>query len=218
MDLGPNGLSSVYLRNSGMPILDLTVRYKASNLLLGAGANYKSLLPRLTDTKANGVHKSDTKITSLAAMGFVKISMQDFTIKAQGVYGQNMTDLIMIGGYAVSDTSKDGFATEYTNIKTMSAWADLVYGKELQFALFAGYTENLGADDPIVGAYYSRGRDIANVLRISPRAQYTAGKIRFAAELEYTSAAYGTPDSKGVVKNAKSVGNLRVLLGTYLFF
>ena len=38
-----------------------------------------------------------------------------------------------------------------------------------------------------------------------------------AAEIEYTAAAYGTPNSKGVVKNTTTVGNLRFLYGFYLF-
>jgi hypothetical protein len=84
----------------------------------------------------------------------------------------------MLGGYAVSDVTTDGnnFATEYTNIATLSAWADLVYGKKIQFGLFAGYTENLGADKDIVGAYYSRGMDIASVMRLSPRLIFNQNK------------------------------------------
>ena len=135
-------------------------------------------------------------------MGFAKIVFNDLTIKAEGIYAENATDLLMLGGYAISDTTLDGngFASEYTGIKTLSAWAELIYGKALQFGLFAGYTKNLGADDNIEGTYYSRGKDIANVMRISPRVQYSIDKTRFALEFEYTTADYGTPDLKGVVK------------------
>ena len=124
----------------------------------------------------------------------------------------------MLGGYAVSEVDDNGFAKEYTNIKTMSGWTDIVYGKDLQFGLFTAYTKNLGADDNIVGANYSRGSNIASVIRISPRVQYSVAKTRYAAELEYTAADYGTPDEKGVVENTTSVANVRLLFGVYLFF
>ena len=55
-------------------------------------------------------------------------------------------------------------------------------------------------------------------MRISPRVVINRGKFRFGAEVEYTSAAYGTPDSKGVVQNTTTVGNLRFIIATFLFF
>ena len=218
---GPIGPSSSYLRNSSMPIMNVTIKYKTKSLVVGAGANYKTLLPRLQDiSTSEEKYIADSKISSMSAMAFAKVVINDFTIKAEGVYSENSTDLLMLGGYAVSDTTLDanGFATEYTNIKTMSAWTEFIYGKALQFGLFAGYTKNLGANDNIVGVYYSLGKDIASVMRISPRVQYSVGKTRFAVEVEYTAADYGTPDIKGVVKNTTSVANLRLLLSAYLFF
>jgi len=218
---GPLGPSSSYLRNSSMPVMDVTMKYKTKSLVVGAGANYKTLLPRLHDiSTSEEKYITDSKISSMSAMGFAKVVINDFVIKSEVIYGENLTDLLMLGGYAVSDTTLDanGFATEYTNIKTMSTWAELSYGKALQFGLFAGYTKNLGADDNIVGTYYVLGQDIASVMRVSPRVQYSVGKIRFALEVEYTAADYGTPDIKGVVKNTTSVANLRLLFGAFLFF
>jgi len=221
LSTGPIGSSSSYLRNSGSPILNLTMKYKLKSFLVGAGVNHKTLLPRLEETNASGEkYKTDTKVSSTSAMGFAKVVFNDFTIKAEGVYAENATDLLMLGGYAVSDTTLDGngFVSGYTGIKTLSAWTELIYGKALQFGIFAGYTKNLGAADDIKGSYYSRGKDIANVMRISPRVQYSIGKTRFALEFEYTSADYGTPDLKGVVENATTVANMRLLFAAYLFF
>lgn len=219
---GPDGGSCAYLRQSSIPMLDLSIKYLADNVVFGAGANYKTLLPLLLDTRMVGdieeKYKAETKISSLSAMGFAKLTIDNLVIKAEGIYGENVTDLLMLGGYAVSKLDNKGFASEYTNIKTISGWTDLVWGKELQFGLFAAYTENLGADDNIVGPYYSRGFNIANVMRVSPRVLYSVGQTRYGAEVEYTTAAYGTPDTKGVVKNTKTAANLRFLFGVYLFF
>jgi hypothetical protein len=216
---GPEGPNCSYLRNSGVPVLDLTLKYISKNMVLGAGINYKTLLPRLSDADSNEVlYKTDIKISGLSTIAFAKFVFGDFIIKAEGTLGENLTDLLMLGGYAESKVNNMGFVTEYTPIKTMSTWADLVYGKDLQFGLFTGYTKNLGSDDTIVGTNYSRGSNIASVMRISPRLQYQIGKTRFAGELEYTSASYGTPDNKGEVKNTTSVDNIRLVLATYLFF
>jgi hypothetical protein len=218
---GPAGGSSDYLRNAGLPILNVTAKYKVEALVAGAGVTYKTLRPRIENEDfLFRTYKTDVDISSFAGMAFCKIVMDELTLKAEGIYSQNSTDLLMLGGYAVSDVTTDGnnFATEYTNIATLSAWADLVYGKKIQFGLFAGYTENLGADKDIVGAYYSRGMDIASVMRLSPRLIFNQNKTRFAVELEYTAAAYGTANSKGKVENTTSVANLRLLCGAYLFF
>ena len=217
---GPNSTSSTYLRNSGLPILDLTVKFKSKVVVAGAGANYKTLRPLLHDQTTGGQkYVTDKKISSFSTMAFVKVVIKDLALKAEGIYGENLTDLIMLGGYGVSKIGSNGFVTEYANIKTMSAWAEAVYGKALQFGLFTGYTKNLGADKDIIGGmYYSRGSNIASVIRVAPRAQYSIGKTRSAVEIEYTSAAYGAPNSKGVVKNTTSVANLRMLFGFYLFF
>jgi len=212
---GPAGGSSSYLRNSAMPILDVTAKYLSKTITAGAGVNYKTLKPRISSR--NG-YDTDETVGSYAAMGFFKFAGEGFTLKAEGVYGQNLTDLLMLGGYAVKDTGDAKGIDSYTNINTFSVWTDITTGKKVVYGLFAGYTENLGADDDVMGAYYSRGSNIASVMRISPRVIYNAGKTRYAAELDYTTADYGTPDAEGIVKNTESVSNIRLLLAAYLFF
>ncbi len=55
-------------------------------------------------------------------------------------------------------------------------------------------------------------------MRIAPRVQYRFGSTQLAGEIEYTTAAYGTPNIKGEVENTTTVSNLRLLIGTYIFF
>jgi hypothetical protein len=212
---GPSGTSSVYLRNSGIPILNFNFKYKSGNNVAGVGVNFLSLQPRLVTEKK---YKTNQKINSLSFVGFGKFVFDPLTIKLHGIYGENLTDLTLLGGYAVKNKIAATGEEEYTNLKTISLWSEIIYGKELAVALFAGYTENLGAPDDIVGAYYSRGNNIKSVLRVSPRVQYKVGNVQFAAEVEYTSAAYGTPDIKGKVINTKNVQNIRTLISSYLFF
>ncbi len=219
MNFGPNEASTSYLRNSALPIMDFTIKYKSNNVVFGGGVNFKKLHPRLQNTDGPDVYRADAEINSASLIGFAKIAKNKVSWKVEGIYGGNLTDLVMLGGYAVKDTSDLGFESEYTNIKTFSAWTELAYGNDLQVALFSGYTENLGADDNIIdNTFYSRGSNIAYVMRFSPRIQYKVGKALYGVEVEYTVAEYGTPDLKGVVQNGEAVGNLRILFASYLYF
>lgn len=127
---------------------------------------------------------------------------------------------MMLGGYAVKETNSADGQEEYIGIKVVSGWGELIYGKEIEFALFGAYSKNLGADDNVSGAYYGRATNIDNLIRISPRIQFNSGKSRISTELEYTSAAYGKNDNsnKGKIINSKNISNLRLLLAVYYFF
>jgi hypothetical protein len=91
-------------------------------------------------------------------------------------------------------------------------------GTAWQAGLFAGYSKNLGSHQGIDTRIYSRGRDIDELYRFSPRLVYNVGKMRFAGEVELTAASYGTPDAFGKVRDAGFVRNLRLLLAAYYFF
>jgi hypothetical protein len=134
--------------------------------------------------------------------------------------GENQYDALQIGGYGI--TSVDPFTgkEEYAPWQVMSMFTDMQYGKKFKIGLFAGFTKNNGAKEDIVGTYFVRGANIDNVLRVSPRIIFQQGKTRFAAEFEYTAAAYGDIDGADKMKviNTKSVSNLRILLAAYLFF
>ncbi len=211
--------SSIFLRNSNLPMAHLQIRYKPDfgDHLLGVGGGFKSLVPELK-TKKN--YKTGETINSLSAVAFAKLKFDDITFKLNGSFAQNATDLMMIGGYAVKsvvDTAKD--LKIYTNINTGSVWTDIhTNGKEFTAGIFAGYTKNFGSQDLINGKYYSRAKNIGYIYRISPRFVYYLGRMQFASELEYTLAAYGSVDDHGKVFDTKNVPNLRVLLAAILTF
>jgi hypothetical protein len=236
----PGGSAS--LRNSPIPDLHAQFQYETKNqeakreLLAGAGIGYKALKPLTNTEKGTNKFKTDKTVGGVSAMVFMKMKMSDYTFKFQGVYGQNLFDLTMLGGYGVktvSDTTRN--TVTYTPFNTLALWTEGIWNTgRWQFALWAGYTKNLGARDSV--AYYSnkvsgtdatiRGGDIKNVWRISPRVMLTAGKISFAVETEYTTAAYARKDSggilfrnsKGEITSSKNISNLRALFSTILRF
>lgn len=212
---GPAGTTSDYLRNSVVPILNFNLKYLSDKFVAGAGVNFMSLTPRIVTV--NG-HATDEKVNGISAMAFAKIAADEFTIKAEGVYGENLNDLLMLGGYAVSSFDLTTAKEEYMPTKTLSAWVDISGGADVKFGLFAGYTKNLGTDDTVMGGIYARGATIESIFRVSPRIIYRMGNVQFAGEVEYTSAAYGLPNNKLEVEDTTSVSNLRLLCAAYLFF
>jgi hypothetical protein len=212
---GPSGYSSAYMRNAGIPGAHLQLQYKQPGFIAGAGADFKELVPRIETTKKQS---TDEKISSYAGIIYAKYSAGNFSIAAEGVYGQNMTDYLMLGGYAVNSIDTATGIETYSNLDVMSAWTDISYGKDFKAGLFAGYSKNLGSKDKLAGTYYTRVNNIDNILRISPRIQYTIDKVMLGAEAEYTRAAYGDPDEYGKVNSAKNIANFRIILTTYYFF
>ncbi|MBA4323178.1 MAG: hypothetical protein C0408_10215, partial [Odoribacter sp.] len=215
---GPDGSSNKYLRNSGLPGFNVQFRVPAGEVFTGwAGFDYKRLRPELR-TSANV--ETNAAIGSFTAFATMKIKSRPLNISLMGIYGQNTSDLVMIGGYAVSAiTDVVNQFKEYTNLNTANFWADLsTNGKKVIFGLFTGYSKNLGSDKLITGAVYGRGNNIDHLFRIAPRIIITDGRLSFAAEVENTTAAYGSRQPDGMVINTNSVSNLRILLSTIYKF
>lgn len=211
---GPEGGSSKYLRNAAIPNLHAQAQFKASKHVFGVGGDWKALRPRLVT--ANN-YKSTELVTSIAALGYARLDMPGFTLKMEGVYGQNMTDMLMLGGYGVESVDATTAVETYIPTSLFSVWGEFITGTNMELACFVGMTQNLGCSDPVSNSW-GRSLNIDNVFRVSPRVVWKSGKTHFATELEYTSAAYGTPDSKGKVENTTSVTNIRLLLAAYYFF
>lgn len=221
--IGPDGAggavsSSAFLRHAVLPNLHFQAQYTAGGHLLGAGVDYKQLLP-FTATATGNLAEETVDGTSL--IGYAKLDLAPVTIKAEGTLGRNLSDLLQFGGFAVTAVDATTGEASFTTLDSYSVWGEVIYGKEIEAAVFAGYSENLGANDDFMsGALYARAPYIATLFRVSPRVQYTYGKVRFAFELEYTSADYGTPDpaNKGLVADTETVANTRVLAAVFYFF
>lgn len=212
---GPNGNSSEYLKNAITPDIHLQFNYKIGSNLIGIGGQYKKLRPG--SKNGSGILNDET-VSSYSVIGLTKLSLSPITIKLEGVYGSNLTDYTMIGGYAVQSIDTLTNIETFTAIRTLSAWADIVYGQGFELGLFLGYTKNLGSENSISGNYYSRGFNIDRVTRIAPRVQYKEGNLKVALELEYTTAYYGITDSFGKVNPSNGVNNTRIYTSVYYFF
>lgn len=216
---GPNGGSSEYLRNAVAPDLNAGLSVNFGDHLAGVVGEYKILKPSLTDSEGN---KSDMTVSSYAAMAYANLKFDKLNFKLEGVYGQNLTNMMMLGGYALTSKLDDPAVLEYKPSNILSVWGEIIYGKKVEVGLFGGYQQNLGIDGDVenIHTFYGRAADIDNLLRISPRVNFNYGKFRFSGELEVTQASYGTadPTDNYIPKDPESVTNVRALFAVWLFF
>ncbi len=217
---GPGTQNSAAI-NSSLPSLNAQLQYKGKNVLLGLGAEYKTMQP-LT-TSATNLSTSE-KVNSSSVFGFAKYSNDKFLVKAYGISGGNLNNLVMLGGFT-GTTSAAGIQS-YDPTKTTAFWVDIASnGKSIAPGLFFGTTKNNGATTAAGTAaqIYGRGitgaRVIDNVWRVSGRVDFKKNKFRVSPELEYTSATWGDADLFAkATTNKKDVNNFRVMISCVYSF
>ncbi len=222
--------SSVYQRNAVIPEMLFQAKHSNDNFIFGASASYKILRPLLTTNRINSEGKpysNENTIGSYTTQAFMKYQSNPFKIKLECVYGQNLANMTMLGGYGVKSYDDSTGVMDYTNNNIISAWVDFNYqiSENVSVNLFGGYTKNLGFDDNLakVGsnfAVFSRAPEADNIIRISPYVRWSIGMVQIAAELEYTSVTFGTPVylNEGIVAETHNIANLRSLLAVYMMF
>jgi len=222
---GPDGKSTKYLKNSGIPNLHLQLQFMPGDFLFGLAADYKCIQPRTvvdTSITSGTFFVADSKLNSFAYMGFFKYQQPKLVVKGKAVYGQNLSESIMPGGYGVSRIDSLNGNEEYTPFNHLYLWANVVYGDKLKVGLFGGYTKNLGANEPILveKRTYGMALDIAYLYRIAPNVTYRIKNFQLGLELEYTVAAYGKNDlaDYGKVKDTHEVSNTRILFSVSHYF
>lgn len=224
VDFTSAGGSSL-IRNSGSPEIQgqISYTYKSENgteINTGIGGGYKTLRPRLETSKNGANYIEDERVGSFSSQAFLKIKTNPLTFKLQGFYGQNAYDVTGISSFAVNSLDTANDYRTYTPLTSYSVWSELhTNGKTVMVGIFGGYTGNLGAGETILPQYtFGNRSNIDYVWRVSPRIVWNYGKMRLAAELEYTTAAFGKIDNQGEITNAKEVSNLRTLFAVYYFF
>jgi hypothetical protein len=220
------------IRNATLPDMNIRIQYqhfnedKTRELFFGAGIDYKVVVPRLV-TDSN--YATNAALNTYAAMAFFKHRSKYITFKMEGVYGQNLYDQVMLGGYAYKYTTDSTTIArgdfDYTSLNNVSAWADIATnGSKIQFGIYGGYTKNLGSRFNILNwtqgsKFFSRGWNIDYVYRVSPRIVFISGKMKMGVEGDYTVAGYGdSVNSLGDVQNVKPVSNIRLMYSFFYYF
>lgn len=224
---GPDGKSASYLKNSNIPNLHAQVQFRPGNFLFGIAFDYKCIQPRISvDTSlSSGVnYVADEKLNSYAGMAYFKYQKSKLLVAGKAIYGQNLSESIMPGGYAVSKINPVTGEEEYTSYNHLYTWANIVYGEQTKIGLFGGYTKNLGANDALElidgkNRTYGMALNVDYFYRIAPTVSHKIKNFLIALEYEYTVAAYGDEANEyGEFTKSHEVANSRVLFSVFHFF
>ncbi|WP_321319406.1 hypothetical protein [Labilibaculum sp.] len=213
---GPEGNSVKYAQQSAIPEFNARFETQLSKVIsTGITVGYKTLMPLTVNSLGL---KTDEKIGSSYTNLWLGITGKKFKWNIQNIYGQNMCDFFMLGGYGVKNVKTNG-DYEYTNIKTWNLVSDVfTTAGNVRYGLNAGYSKNLGADDDLAkdnGSFvglYSLGSNIDYLYQVAPRIEFLAGKMKIGGEIIYTAAAYGTTQIDGTVTNSEIESSTRFLL------
>lgn len=228
---GMAGTTGTYLRNSGMPDMHLQAHIKGkgdgriTGYATGVAVAYKKVVPRLENSGGFPAYSFvvDEKVNGVTLMAFSKITTEPVTLKMEVRYGENISDLMSISGFAVKEiTNPITGESDYTPLKSFTLWGELHTNGPVQLGIFGGYLLNMGTRDPMSDAgnnVYGLGTNIRSLLRLSPRLIFNSGSTRIAFEVEYTSALYGSDyDMNYIPSETTGVSNLRALAALYYFF
>jgi hypothetical protein len=204
--------------NSSVPTIHGQLQFKNKNWIAGLGAEFKSLQP-LTES---GGKVSNEKANSTSFVGYAKYSNDKFSVKAYGITGTDMANLVMLGGFV--GYTQAGQVETYESSKTTAYWIDIASNnKKVAPGLFFGMTTNDGTSRNLAAGetvkYYMRGvagtRVVEQVMRVSGRVDFKQNKFRVTPEIEYTGATWGDLNANGdgtANLNKKDVSNMRFMV------
>lgn len=215
----PTG-SSKLLRHSMIPNLHAQLQYANGPITLGLAADYKNLRPllsvkSLTQTPAPE-YVTNERIIGLSYMGYFKYQSGLLTAKLKGMYGQNLGEHLLLGGYAVTSIDSLTGIQKYTPVNHIFGHVNITYGKTFMPGIFMGYAKNLGASKNVLDdkRVYGRGMDIEYLYRVAPNVTFRNKNLSIMSEVEYTVAATGQIEvsNRAKVVNAKETANTRFLV------
>jgi len=221
--LGPVSTSAtnVYMKNAMAPNLFIGLENKNTHWTTGAGVDYKTIKP-----DAN-------YISSFSGVAYAQYVNKKFQARAKAIYGENLSDQLMLGGYGVSKYNADTTQIlSYTNFNNASGWVDAVYGTKFQVGLVLGASQNLGSSNDLAVnkskkfinygyGFYDIGATqqiLDRLYRIAPHVSYNLQNMRFGLEYDFTSASYGNLQQNGTAIGNYSVNNHRVLASVMYIF
>jgi len=210
---GPLGVRSDYMRNSNIPNIHLQLQFDNQTTIWGVAADFKRLRPRLV-TEAN-IETHET-FDNWSFMAYARHNAGRLTLRSKAIYGQNLFEHVMLGGYAVRSIDPITRFETYTPSNHLFVWGNITYGTTVQGSLFAGFAQNFGTSHTNTGIFFGRGHNIAYLYRIAPSISFISNRVQLSSELEYTVAAYGQPDNRGRIASSEEVGNLRLKL-TFIY-
>jgi len=237
---GPFGLSTSYLRNAVIPNFHFQIRGVWDKNVVGAGFDFKSLLPRRFTVKGGGRDtlemittrtarlKTTERISAFSGILYTRLEHDPVVVKAKVTFASNLPDQGMIGGYGVATRDPETGAETYTSLRNITFMFDIKLNRKVEPGLFIGYTKNIGSSRELfqrpdrIGnsrfVLHALSPNLDTAIAISPRVRWHVKPVMFAAELEYIRASFGEINQCGKVDCALPVDNVRFTFAAYYYF
>lgn len=187
--VGPELWNTRYLRNSPIPNLHGQMRLFCGENIFGVGVDFKQYAPRefvrLQPPLYNRV-KAEQTFNGTSALAYAEFYHDDFDAKFKFIYGENLADQGMIGGYGTTcfnvipntsptnlcpDAQVPGGIRSYTPMQTFACIADFSLKKKVEPGIFVGFTKNLGSKQRLADV-----SEFVNCGDFGPFNALTAGK------------------------------------------
>ncbi len=213
--------SNLAKRNAGIPELVAGLYYNSNGVSVGVAGQFNAIKPIDVTEGTAGKFQSDELNTSFAGMAYFGYRKGKLFILAKELVGQNLANMLMVGGYGVTSVDARTGGMTYTNYTTHNTLLNIVYGTEFQIGLFAGHTGNMGTSDKLYegedGKPMLKGLmpTMDQIYRVAPYFAYNYKNLRFVAEYELDSADYGTGTfnfEDGLYNETVNATNHRILL------
>ncbi len=209
------------MRNGVIPELVLSAEWIKNAVTLGAGVESKRIKPRMMISGTSGNAKADEFLNSTAFMAYARYKKEKFSILAKSFIGENMSHLVMPGGYGIATHNAATGAETYTSYTTWMNSLSIVCGTKWQLGLFAGYGSNLGTKDALwnpgdgKAKTYGSFLNMQTMYRVAPHISLNLNKFKVVAEYERTSADYGIGNinfADGLYSSTHRATNNRIIL------
>lgn len=213
--------SSRFQRDAVIPNLHIQGQYYNDSWVVGAGLDWKIIQPRDFTVGDDGrKYVTTEKLDTWAALAYFKYTKGKLEVKGKSMYGQNVSESLLPGGYVVATRDPATGYETYTPTNHLFNFINMYYGDTWKAGLFLGYLKNMGTSVDPAGLFCTRGADVDVCYRVSPQITWKYKNFMASWEPEMTSVSYGRIDyqDKGRVKDASFVTNYRSLFSILYMF
>ncbi len=160
-----------------------------------------------TFTSSIGQTVQSMPLHSASGTIYTEYKNDNWLFNARILGGQNLSHLVVVGGYGLVAEDAENLQATYANLDQMAAYVCASYGKKWRFNVFAGYLKTFGADQECL-QLYGAGSNVSDIIKSAVSAEFNYKGLGIGLECEYTNAAYGHWEGKKLTPDYR-VGNIR---------
>lgn len=165
-----------------IPEVNLQFQFLDENILAGLTGEMKSIQPR---------EEYNDKLTTYAFNAFVNYKTDKLNLKLQALWGENMNDYCLFGGFYSKERNEEPKGYDYKPTDINAVWFEaIVYSGRFTPAIFLGYASHGSKNNSYIERY-GTSMSLENVFRIAPRLDFLISNgLLLCSTVEYTSVKY----------------------------